>query len=302
MMRRIFGCCLILVAVLALVPAPTEAEVTARIEASSEATFDRPHDLVLAPDGKRLYVADLGNDVVKVLDPTSLITLGEIGRGELDSPHDVALDESGLLWVADSGNDRLVAYRIRENGARQVDEIANLSSPEGVAPASGGRIYLTNVGFHDVRLLADKRLVRAIGSRGSGPNQLIRPHDIDIGPGGQVYVSDPGNDRIHVLDRNLEPRGMIGGEAYGFNEPKYFAVNQAGWLFVGDEYNHQIKVLDDARKIVGVIGTGERGDGPDRFNQPEGVEVWGDQLWISDTQNGRIKRFRLRGLPPHPSE
>ena len=75
----------------------------------SERVFSRPHDLVLSPDGKFLYVADVGNNVVQVLDPASLKILGKIGGGDLIRPHDVAFDKRGRLLVAPrEGDGRVV--------------------------------------------------------------------------------------------------------------------------------------------------------------------------------------------------
>ena len=91
---------------------------------------------------------------------------------------------------------------------------------------------------------------------------------------------------------------VIGGERYRFNEPKYFTINAKGWIFVSDEFNNQIKILNEKHEIVGLIGTGKPGLGPNQFNQPEGVEVRGNTLWVSDTHNDRITRFTLEGMPP----
>ena len=58
---------------------------------TSDTVFAHPHDLTLGPGGRFQYVADMNNDLVKVLEPRSLKVLGTIGRGELSRPHDVAL-------------------------------------------------------------------------------------------------------------------------------------------------------------------------------------------------------------------
>jgi hypothetical protein len=65
---------------------------------------------------------------------------------------------------------------------------------------------------------------------------------------------------------------------------------------VADEYDHQIKVLDDKRCLVLTFGAGRTGKGPALFNYPEGAEVRGEDPWISDTRNGRIVRYRIAGL------
>ena len=284
------------VAVFAAWAVPAWAQVTAEYQTATDTQYDSPHDLVLSPDKRFLFVADNGNDVVKILDPMSLKVLGSIGQGQLSNPHDVDFDEHGRLLVADTGNDRIAIFAVDGIRGELIGEISGLDSPEGVA-AAGGRIYLGNVGNNDVWSWQDGKRLAKTGTYGSGPGQYIRPHDVDVDSEGNIYVSDPGNNRIKILDKNLKEDRLIGGLAYDFNEPKYFAFNSKNWLFVADEYNHQIKILEPNRHLVHTIGTGERGMGPDRFSQPEGVEVWKDNLWISDTGNNRIVRYRLGGLP-----
>lgn len=277
---------------------PAKAEpVTATLERASAESFDRPHDLVLSPDGSRLYVADLGHDAVKVLDPETLETLASFGTRELDSPHDVAFDGAGRLLVADTGNDRIAVYSIVGTKAELVASwSAGLSGPEGVAAATDGLVYVANAAGHKVVALSGDKVAFEAGSRGSGPGQYLRPHDIALDGAGRVYVADPGNNRIQLLDRELRVLASIGSPAHDFNEPKYFDLDGRGLLVIADEYHHQIKILDRERREIAVIGSGQRGKGANRFNQPEGVELAGEHLWISDTQNDRILRYRVTGL------
>ncbi len=285
-------------AILVLSAAPAAAQVTATFEAQSDRSFGNPHDIVLSRDGSKLYVADVNNNAVKVLDPQSLATIGAFGTAELSRPHDVAFDREGRLLVADTGNDRIAFYEVSGVTGTLVDEIGGLASPEGVVVAPDGTIYLTNVRRNNVEAWRDGKRIAQMGSRGSGANEYVRPHDIDIGPDGHIYVSDPGNDRIQMLDDALRVIDGIGGDPYRFNEPKYFAINADGWIFVADEFNHQVKILNKTLEMVGVIGSGKSGPGANEFDQPEGAEIRGTTLWVSDTRNGRITRFSLAGLPP----
>ena len=49
--------------------------------------------------------------------------------------------------------------------------------------------------------------------------------------------------------------------------------------------------------IYGLMFTGKSGLGTDQLDEPEGAEIRGNALWISDTSNGRILRYTLAGLP-----
>ena len=293
----------LLAAALSLRPhAAPAAQIEATFLNASEAVFSRPHDVVIGPNG-RLYVADLGNDRVAVLNPESLEVEQSLAEGELNSPHDVAFDGKGRLLVADTHNDRVAIYTLGETGAQLADELTEgLSAPEGVAIGPQGKIYVANARGHDIVVFEGNRATARTGERGDGPNAYKRPHDIDVDSSGRVIVADPGNHRLQVLSPDLAYESEIGGADYGFNEPKYFDLfypeaDPRGWLAVADEYNHQIKILDPERRILAVIGRGEVGEGPNLFNYPEGVELKADIMWVADTRNHRIVRYRLTGLP-----
>ncbi len=57
--------------------------------AASSTALDNPHDLKLSPDGRYLYVADVGNNRVAILDPETLELLGEFGAGHQSGTHDI---------------------------------------------------------------------------------------------------------------------------------------------------------------------------------------------------------------------
>lgn len=264
--------------------------------AVSDESFRRPHDVVLSPDGRFLYVADLGNDAVKVLDPMTLTTLGAIGEGELDSPHDVAFDEAGRLLVADSGNDLVAVYQVNGvKGERLATWKGEMFSPEGVAPAGNGRVFVTDTGGGGVLRFENGRAALRKENGGSGDSDYNRPHDVLVDRQGRVLVVDSGNDRVQVLDQDLTLLRSLSGAPYDFNEPKYLAVDEQDNLYVADEYNNQVKILDPDDRIIAVIGTGERGRGPGQLNKPEGVETRDGLIWISDTYNDRILLYRRDG-------
>ncbi len=262
--------------------------------AQSEGSLLRPHDLVLSPDGSRLYVADTGNNVIKVLDPHTLQVVGAVGRGELAEPHDVIFDRDGRLLVTDSGHDRIVAYRFDGSWPEDVAGWRQrLGAPEGIALDASGRIYVTNAVQHDVAIVVDGEVVKRIGGKGDGTGEFDDPHDIVIGPDGTVYVADAGNNRIQLFTPELDYIATLGGAENDFDDAEYMAIDDRGWLYIADERNHRVKIFDERFRLVTVIGTGRQGNGPGELNRPEGVEVRGDLIWISDTYNNRIVLYRL---------
>lgn len=273
---------------------PAAMAADAQLIARSDGSFDRPHDLKLSPDGKHLFVADLGNHAVKVLDPATLKTVAEIGKGEVRSPHDVAFDRDGRLLVADSGNNRIAVYRVEGvKGTLLESWTGGLRSPEGVAPAPDGAVFATDTYGGGVVAFRDGKAVGRVET--ADGKKFVRPHDIHLLRDGNLMVVDSGNSRLVTLDRNLKFISAIGGAPWNFNDPKYVVDDESGRLYVADEHNNRVVVLAPGdRKILFVIAGFLSPSGPEKLKQPEGVAVRGDTLWISDTYNDRILAFRVR--------
>lgn len=273
-------------ATLLCLAASTAVAQSVDVLGASDRDFSRPRDLVLSPDGDYLYVADAGNDAIKVLDPRSLETLGSFGERTLSEPHDVAFDGAGRLLVADSGNRRIAIFEVAGTEARLVGEMARgVAGVEGVAVGADGSVYVTSARRHTVRRFRDGIEVAAVGG-------YVRPYDVEVTADGRVVVADSGNHRLWVLDSALRVTAEVGGTAYGFNEPEYLTSDSRGRLYVVDKYNNRIVILDADYRPLAVIGAG--GGGGALLHRPEGAEVAGRYLWVSDTGNNRIVLYRLR--------
>lgn len=278
--------------------APAAASLPQIPEAVSRAKLAHPHDLELSPDGRHLYVADLDNDRIAVLDPRTLDLVATIGAGQLGSPHDLTFDAQGRLLVADTANDRIAFYEIstgadgKPKGKLVASWDDELGGPEGVAAGPDGRVYVGNTGFGQLVVMQAGKAVRVIEEPAPGTGRFRRPHDVMRVRDGRLFVVDSGNHRIVVLDRALKPVAVLGGPAYGFQEPKYAAEGDDGLIYVADEYNNRIVVLGADLKPLGTIGTGKKGKAPGELNWPEAIFVKGADIWIADTYNNRVLRLK----------
>ena len=57
--------------------------------------LSQPHDAAFSPDGRLIYVTDMRNGRVRVLDAMTLKPVGVFGEGELSYPHDAEFDGAG---------------------------------------------------------------------------------------------------------------------------------------------------------------------------------------------------------------
>ncbi len=252
---------------------------------ASPSIYAHPHDLVLSPDRKFLYVADVNHDRIAVLDPASLALLGTFGENEIGAPHDVAFDATGRLLVADTNNSRIAIYAVNGATGNLIGELrGKFRRPEGVMAHPNGRIYATGASTGNIEAFEDGRSVAEAGG-------FSAPHDVAASPEGTVWVADADNDRLVELTADLNVRRTIGGGGYAFDGPRYLAFDRWARLYVADKYTHRIKVLGADKKIILTIGG--NGKGPGRFDRPEGIAIDGTTVWFSDTYTDRIVRYRI---------
>jgi YVTN family beta-propeller protein len=258
-----------------------------RLMAVSAENLAKPHDIVLSPDGKYLFVADNDNGRIVVLDSATLTEVGVIGSNELAGPHDVVFDQQGRLLVADTHNHRIAIYEIDGIHGRLVDMLqGRIRSPEGVGVHADGRVYATGAGSGNLVVYDDGKIVGEIGGFSS-------PHDVEFDPSGRAWVADASNDRLVRLSDSLEIDLILSGNPYAFSGPRYMDFDSAGRLFIADKYTHQVKIIAPNGELLQVLGTGSAGKGEGLFRNPEGVEIRGSDVWISDTYNDRIVRYRV---------
>ena len=161
----------------------------------------------------------------------------EIGRNNygFSFAHSVRVDAQDNIWAVDEGTNMLVKFnpegKVVMVIGRRPDPIFQLTNMPGSGQFSGanrkyefdrqtdvafdqqGNIFVPD-GYNDGRVVKyDKtgRFVKAVGTRGSGPLQFNTPHSIATDFQGNVYVGDRGNNRVQVLDNNLNLVKMYEG-------------------------------------------------------------------------------------------
>lgn len=249
--------------------------------------LSNPHDIKLSPDGKHLFVSDVGNDRVVVLDADTLSRVDSFGGDILDGTHDVDFDNKGQLYVADTHNGRVAIFRMQGTRGELVGSLSDrISGPEGVLAHPNGMIYVAGAWSNNVVAYRDGEVVHEL--RG-----LSAPHDLEFAPDGRIWLADAGNDRILLLSEALELVGELSGPPLDFDGVRYLDVMPDGTLIAADKYTHSVKVVDPQGRLLAMLGDGRPGKGEGRFRTPEGVEIAGDILWLSDSGNDRVVKYQI---------
>ncbi len=282
----LFRVVLALLATVALTPAQAE-EPSAAFIAGSTVDLDNPHDLKLSADGRHLYVSDVGNNRVAILDPETLELIAAFGADEQNGTHDVDIDDQGRLYVADTHNHRVAIYELEGTDATLVSELkGGISKPEGVLVHPNGRIYVGAAGSGNAVAFENGEPVAELTG-------LSSPHDLELTAEGDIWLADSGNDRMLLLSPDLEIKQELKGDPYNFSGVRYQDVLADGTLIAADKYSHQVKIIGADGDLLLVLGSGEAGKGQNLFTTPEGVEISGDTLWLSDSGNDRVVKYEL---------
>lgn len=111
-------------------------------------TFNGPTDLVIAPNGDIFvsdgHVANANGRIVKFSKDGKFIkTWGKkgTGPGEMDTPHSMAMDSKGRIFVADRANSRI---QIFDQDGHFIDQWKQFGRPSGVFIDKKDNIYVVD--------------------------------------------------------------------------------------------------------------------------------------------------------------
>ena len=208
---------------------------------------------------------------------------GSATSSMLSIPRGVAVDGSGNVYIADSGNNRV----------RKVDTSGTITTFAGTGAGGFG------------------------GDGGSATSSMLSaPYDVAVDGSGNVYIADQDNNRVRKVDSSgtittfagtgVGSFGGDGGSATSsmLSAPYDVAVDGSGNVYIADTWNHRIRKVDSSGIITTIAGNGTRGFGGDggsatssMLNLPNGVAVDGSgNVYIADYHNHRVRKVDTSGI------
>jgi hypothetical protein len=289
--------------------------------ASVSALLNNPGQVTWTGD---LYIADTNNNRVRKVDGSTAVisefagtgqTLASAGNegpainAELYKPAGQAEDPQGNIYVADSGNNRIV-------------EIASSTHSQWGFNTTAGNAY-TIAGSAKGQPGSSGDGGRAVDAR------LNDPTDVAIDSNGNLYIADSANNRIQEVSANTGNISTFAGSATGtagssgdggaataalLSNPSGVDVDTNGDVYVADLANNRVQEIYAANgdswglimttgHIYTVAGSasgasGHTGDGglatSALLNNPQGVATDdAGNLYIADSANNRIQEVAV---------
>jgi DNA-binding beta-propeller fold protein YncE len=169
----------------------------------------------VSPVSHDAYVADGGHNRILVYSPEGQLVArwgagggsgaGGTGPGAFEHPQAVAVDPAGNVYVADTGNNRVVRLDpsgnvIAEWGAPGGAD-GLFRGPNGIGVDAAGSVYVLDGENNRIQVFTENgRFLFAWGNRGAGPGQLSQPSALAVGCEGDVYVADTNNNRVERFE------------------------------------------------------------------------------------------------------
>ncbi len=279
--------------------------------AGTAAQINQPAQMAVDASGN-LYIADINNNRIrKVTSGGTISTFAGTGTASfsgdggaatsatLNGPRGVAIDTSGVIYIADSANHRIrkvttggVISTIAGTGTAGYSgdggaaTSAQLNTPRGLAVDASGNIYVADTSNNRIRRISSGGVISTVagtgtasysGDGGAATSATINgPYDIALDGSGCVYLADTNNNRIRkfCLAGSISTVAGTGTASYSgdggaatsatLNGPTGVALDTAGVLYISDFANNRLRKIKPTGTITTIAGTGaatSTGDG-----------------------------------------
>ena len=208
------------------------------------------------------------------------------GSLTLANPFGVAVDGAGDLYIADTGNSRVVEVTAAGTASVLSTGGLTLKQPFGVAVDGAGDVYIADTGNNRVVEVTTAGTASVLST---GSLTLAEPFSVAVDGAGDLYIADTGNNRVvEVTAAGVASVLSTGGLT--LSHPFGVAVDGAGDVYIADANNSRV-VEVTTTGTASVLSTGGL-----TLKQPHGVAVDGaGDVYIADTVNSSVVEVTTAG-------
>ena len=256
------------------------------------ASFNAPSGLAIDAYGN-MYIGDMFNQGIRKITSAGVVSdfAGQAVAGHTDgqgsaagfwTPIGVAVDASGNIYIADTGNNEirkitpggLVSTLAGRTNAGNFDgqgSASGFNTPDGVAVDASGNVYVADSGNNEIRKITPGGLVSTFaGSSTAGHNDgqgtsasFSSPTGVAFDASGNLYVADYGNNMIRIIT----PGGLVstlagsitGGQVDGqgslasFQGPTSIFVDASNNIYIADYGNNAIRKIGVSNTTTSIV-------------------------------------------------
>lgn len=209
----------------------------------------------------------------------SFYGINESGERRLKDPHGITAHRGGDVYLADTGNHRVVHFFDPGRELKFVRALTGMNAPRDVAMASDRTVYVADTGNHRVLVYRDDQLERALPT--STPLQNPSAIAVTRTSDEWSYFHDAF---LIVVDQNAQraQKFSLTGEllaSWSAGESGrtnvrlgYIAIDYYSNVYITDLNHHGIHKFD--RNLVHLTFFGRRGGGEKEFHEPRGIAIY----------------------------
>lgn len=257
----------------------------------------------IGPDG-RVYLLTYNSVHVYTSTGIWVNTWGSYGsnNSELNNPHGFFLDDTGYIYIADTGNNRIQKFTVTGTWLATWGSSGSgngqFSVPEDIAVDSAGNMYVMDgQNFRIQKLDSNGNWITSWGSAGSENGQFYHSGGIAVDATGAVYLAD-ANQRIQkftgdgVWLASWGSRGRANGQ---LSSPRGIVLANDGGIYVLDSYNNRVQKFNSNGQWATSWGSAGTQNGQLKDAGGIAIDSFGN-IYVADGDNHRIQKFTSTGV------
>ncbi|MDZ7303165.1 MAG: NHL repeat-containing protein [candidate division KSB1 bacterium] len=244
-----------------------------------------------------VYGVNSGQDVVIYNTSMNMIAiygLYEKGERKLNRPRGIAAHRAGDVYLADTGNNRVVHFFNPSKELKWVSALGGMSVPQDVAISADRTVFVTDTGNNRVLVFREDKLIQSWDNPGllSWPSGIAATDSTEqwsFYKDTFVAVIDRHGQRLQKFTRDGRLIKAVTVTEIGKPNAKlmYVAIDYYSNVYVTDFTNHCVHKFD--RDLNYLAAYGRRGNGDKEFIEPRGIAIYKrfGQVLIDDRESAQ---------------